>query len=78
VSRPTLTAREQAVLDAITGSVRDRGYPPSLQEIGDQVGLASVGSVHRVLLNLELKGAIRRAHNLPRAITVIDLTAVPS
>lgn len=71
---PVLTDREQAVLDAITASVRDRGYPPTLQEICDVVGLASRGSVYQVLQKLEIKGKIRRSPG-PRAITVMHLAA---
>ena len=65
-----LTARARRVLEVIKESVDQRGYPPSMREIGDEVGLASSSSVSHQLRVLEAKGFIRRDPNRPRAIEV--------
>ncbi|WP_068401177.1 transcriptional repressor LexA [Kribbia dieselivorans] len=67
-----LTVRQQKVLDVIRNSVDRRGYPPSLREIGEQVGLTSPSSVAHQLSSLERKGYLRRDPNRPRAIEVIS------
>jgi repressor LexA len=69
-SKP-LTEKQQAILEFITRSVESRGYPPSMREIGDAVGLASLSSVTHQLGNLELGGYIRRDPNRPRALEVL-------
>ena len=66
-----LTARQRAVLDTIRQSVEDRGYPPSMREIGEMVGLASPSSVKHQLQALERKGYLRRDPRRPRAIEVV-------
>ncbi|GAB2672314.1 transcriptional repressor LexA [Gordonia jinhuaensis] len=66
----SLTPRQRAVLDVIRDSVRDRGYPPSIREIGDAVGLQSTSSVAHQLRTLERKGFLKRDHNRPRAVNV--------
>ena len=63
-----LTPRQRKVLDAIVEAVETRGYPPSMREIGEQVGLTSSSSVAHQLSSLERLGYLRRDPNLPRAI----------
>lgn len=72
--RKNLSDKQLAILDVIQRSVSQRGYPPSMREIGDAVGLASLSSVTHQLNQLELSGYLRRDPNRPRAIEVlIDL-----
>ncbi|RIK14616.1 MAG: repressor LexA [Acidobacteria bacterium] len=66
-----LTNRQQRVLAVIRDSVDARGYPPSLREIGEAVGLTSPSSVAHQLKMLERKGFLRRDPNRPRAIEVV-------
>jgi repressor LexA len=66
-----LSSRQQAILDFIKNEVREKGYPPSVREIGEAVGLASSSTVHGHLDRLEKKGLIRRDPTKPRAIEVI-------
>src|SRR6476659_2443093 len=66
-----LTVRQRRVLEVIRNSVDRRGYPPSLREIGEAVGLTSPSSVAHQLTTLERKGFLRRDPNRPRAIEVI-------
>ncbi len=66
-----LTAKQQAILDAIRASIASRGYPPSMREIGDAAGLSSLSSVSHQLGQLELGGWIRRDPNRPRALEVL-------
>jgi len=63
-----LTPRQRKVLEAIVEAVETRGYPPSMREIGEQVGLTSSSSVAHQLSSLERLGYLRRDPNLPRAI----------
>lgn len=67
-----LTARQRLVLETIRTSVESRGYPPSMREIGDSVGLTSPSSVKHQLMALERKGYLRRDPNRPRAIEVVQ------
>ena len=67
-----LSKRQQEILDYIKREVRDKGYPPSVREIGEAVGLASSSTVHGHLARLEQKGLIRRDPTKPRAIEVLD------
>jgi len=69
---PKMSRRQQAILDFIKASVRERGYPPSVREIGEAVGLASSSTVHGHLDRLEKKGLIRRDPTKPRAIEILD------
>lgn len=70
-SRDTgLTERQRTILDVIRASVSSRGYPPSIREIGDAVGLTSTSSVAHQLRTLERKGYLRRDANRPRAVDV--------
>ena len=66
-----LTPRQRKILDTIRTSIVDRGYPPSMREIGQAVGLVSPSSVKHQLTTLERKGYLRRDPNRPRAIEVI-------
>jgi repressor LexA len=68
---PELTLRQQKILDTIRASVSERGYPPTMREIGEVVGLTSTSSVKHQLQALEAKGCLRRDPNLPRAIDVV-------
>jgi repressor LexA len=65
-----LTERQRTILDVIRASVTNRGYPPSIREIGDAVGLTSTSSVAHQLRTLERKGYLRRDPNRPRAVDV--------
>jgi repressor LexA len=65
-----LTPRQRKVLEVIRESVEARGYPPSMREIGEAVGLTSSSSVAHQLATLERKGFLRRDPNRPRAIEV--------
>ena len=65
-----LTTRQRRILDVIRDAVADRGYPPSIREIGEAVGLTSTSSVHSQLEALQRKGFIRRDPTKPRAIEV--------
>ena len=72
--RTSLSDKQQAILEAIQVSLDSRGYPPSMREIGDAVGLSSLSSVTHQLNQLELSGYLRRDPNRPRAIEIlIDL-----
>ncbi|WP_245980337.1 transcriptional repressor LexA [Gryllotalpicola protaetiae] len=59
------------MLDVIKKSLAARGYPPSMREIGDAVGLASLSSVTHQLNQLELSGYLRRDPNRPRALEIL-------
>jgi repressor LexA len=65
-----LTERQRKILQVIRASVTSRGYPPSIREIGDAVGLTSTSSVAHQLRTLERKGFMRRDPNRPRAVDV--------
>jgi repressor LexA len=65
-----LTPRQQRVLTVIRESLASRGYPPSMREIGERVGLTSSSSVAHQLRTLEDKGYIKRDPNRPRALSV--------
>ena len=65
-----LTPRQRRVLEVIHESLEVRGYPPSVREIGEAVGLTSTSSVSHQLRALETKGFLRRDPNRPRAVDV--------
>lgn len=67
-----LSDRQQQVLDYIRETVDTRGYPPSVREIGDAVGLSSPSSVHSQLSSLVDMGVIKRDPTKPRAIVVVE------
>jgi len=72
VGMKKLSSRQLAILDYIKKEVKEKGYPPSVREIGEAVGLASSSTVHGHLARLEKKGLIRRDPTKPRAIEVLD------
>jgi len=65
-----LTARQRGILDCIETSMSTRGFPPSVREIGEAVGLTSPSTVHNHLSTLQRLGFLERDPNLPRAIKV--------
>jgi repressor LexA len=65
-----ITARQQRIVDFIADTVRERGYPPTVREIGEAVGLTSSSSVHAQLANLERIGLLRKDPTKPRAMTL--------
>ena len=66
----TLTPRQREILNVISQSMQDRGYPPSVREIGEAVGLHSPSTVHNHLNTLQKMGFLRRDPTKPRAIEV--------
>ncbi len=66
----TLTVRQRQILECIDTAMRDRGYPPSVREIGEAVGLGSPSTVHSHLSTLQRLGYLRRDPTKPRAIEV--------
>lgn len=67
-----LTARQRQILDFIRAEIHRRGFPPSVREIGEAVGLSSSSTVHSHLAALEAKGLLRRDPAKPRALEVLD------
>lgn len=65
-----MTERQQQIHDFIVGFIKDNLYPPTIQEIGEGVGLASKSSVFNHLLAMQNKGYIEVKNNSPRAIKV--------
>jgi repressor LexA len=66
----TLTGKRRQILEFIGEQIRDRGYPPSVREIGEAVGLTSSSTVHTHLQVLQRQGYLRRDPTKPRAISV--------
>lgn len=75
MSESPLTRRQQEILEFIERTVSERGYPPSVREIGEAVGLASPSTVHSHLHTLQHLGYLRRDPTKPRAIEVTGDTA---
>lgn len=75
MAREGLSRRQRQVLEFIVRRLRERGYPPSVREIGNALGLRSSSTVHGHLNRLEEKGFIRRDPTKPRAIEVLRLPA---
>ncbi len=76
------TPRQQAILDVIRDFTREHGYPPSVREIGERVGLSSSSTVQCHLRTLEKKGLIRRDPTKPRALvsgsdSIRDVVTIP-
>lgn len=67
---PPITPRQRQILECIERAMRERGYPPSVREIGEAVGLASPSTVHSHLGTLQRLGYLRRDPTKPRAIEV--------
>lgn len=75
-----ISKRQQDILEFIKQQVSEKGYPPSVREIGEAVGLASSSTVHGHLARLEKKGYIRRDPTKPRAIEILtseDANIIP-
>jgi repressor LexA len=70
MAEQTLTARQRQILECIDTAMRDRGFPPSVREIGESVGLGSPSTVHSHLTTLQRLGYLRRDPSKPRAIEV--------
>lgn len=70
MSGTNLTERQQGILDFVDTQNRERGYPPSVREIGEAVGLTSPSTVHSHLNTLQKLGYLRRDPSKPRAIEV--------
>ena len=73
-----LDKRARAVYEAVREAIATHGYPPSLREIGEQVGLTSPSSVKHQLDKLERLGLVRRDPNRPRAMEVVSADSGPS
>ncbi|MFZ2512654.1 MAG: transcriptional repressor LexA, partial [Gordonia sp. (in: high G+C Gram-positive bacteria)] len=73
----SLTQRQREVLEYIRSSVRERGYPPSIREIGEAVGLTSTSSVAHQLRTLERRGLLKRDPHRPRAVNVREDPRTP-
>jgi repressor LexA len=71
-SKPTLTYRQKQILDYIKEKISQSGYPPSVREIGQAVGLRSSSTVYNHLLQLEQKGYLKKDPTKPRAISPVD------
>ena len=69
---PDLSLRQTKILEFIKQEIRKKGYPPSVREIGEAVGLLSSSTVHGHLQTIEDKGYIRRDPTKPRAIEILD------
>lgn len=69
-----VTERQRAILDYLRGFVDEHGYPPTVREIGEAVGLRSPSTVHAHLAQLERAGLLRRDPTKPRAIELTDRT----
>lgn len=72
VSKRSLTTREQAILDCIKNKIRENGFPPTVREICNEVGLRSTSTVHGYLARLEELGVIKRDSSSSRAIEVTE------
>src|SRR5271165_6724581 len=72
-----LTQRQQMVLDFIRQSIHDRGYPPTLREIGARMGIRSTNGVNDHLRALERKGYLTREDMKSRALRPTDLSTQP-
>ncbi|TCS93929.1 transcriptional repressor LexA [Hazenella coriacea] len=73
-----LSPRQQSILEYIQKEVKEKGYPPSVREIGEAVGLASSSTVHGHLARLEKKGYLRRNPTKPRAIELLKRDELPT
>ncbi|MDX6047476.1 LexA repressor [Bacillus paranthracis] len=66
-----LTTRQSQILSFLQKQIQEYGYPPSIREIGDAIGISSPSTIHSHLIKLENKGYIRRDHSKPRAIKIL-------
>jgi repressor LexA len=72
VTTTPITPRQRRILEFISETVRERGYPPTVREIGEAVGLTSSSSVHAQLANLERRGMLHKDPTKPRAMALSD------
>lgn len=72
MAQSELTARQRRILEYISATVHERGYPPTVREIGEAVGLTSSSSVHAQLANLERRGMLHKDPTKPRAMTLSE------
>ncbi len=70
-----LTRRQREILDYLKEFIDERGYAPSLEEIGSRFGLSSLATVHKHLMNLQEKGFIRRTWNRSRSVELVQTRA---
>jgi len=77
VSDKPATERQRKILDAITALTAEQGYPPSVREIGERVGLSSSSTIHAHLKALEKRGLIQRDPTKPRALRSDGATRQP-
>jgi repressor LexA len=68
----SITQRQRRILDVIAETVRERGYPPTVREIGEAVGLTSSSSVHAQLATLQRKGMLHKDPTKPRAMALSE------
>jgi repressor LexA len=68
-----LTRRQREIYDFICGFIDERGYSPSLEEIGERFGLTSVATVHKHVMHLVAKGLLQKASNRSRSIEPVDV-----
>src|SRR5687767_7267714 len=66
-----LTRRQKEILDFLGTHIEEKGYAPTIEEIGDKFGLRSLATVHKHLSNLQDKGLIKRAWNRSRALELV-------
>jgi repressor LexA len=71
VERPKPSQHDQQILTFIQNHTAEKGWPPTVREIGKAVGISSTASVQSRLRHLEMQGWIKRGENAARAITVI-------
>lgn len=74
----SLSTRQLEILNYIRSEIKAKGYPPSVREIGEAVGLSSSSTVHGHLSQLEKKGFIRRDPTKPRAIEIVNYNSEES
>ncbi|HEU5402132.1 MAG TPA: transcriptional repressor LexA [Terriglobales bacterium] len=72
-----ITRRQRQVLDFITSFIRENGYSPSFEEIGQGLGLSSLATVHKHISNLDQKGYLKRDYNRSRSIDVVPNKSRP-
>ncbi|HFK1726923.1 winged helix-turn-helix transcriptional regulator [Bacillus cereus] len=66
-----LTTRQSQILNYLQQRIQEYGYPPSIREIGEGIGISSPSTIHSHLLKLEEKGFIQRDQSKPRAIKIL-------
>jgi len=78
VVQMVLTKRQQQILEVVQAHIARLGYPPTVREIGDAVGLTSSSTVHAHLQALENRGVLRRDPTKPRALDLVDRAPAPA